>query len=178
MDDYYQRIAAMQGVVEDLARKLPGFRGYFEREDRRAADRLLRAEIVRRLEVIQRTMGDVQRRSMTERGLSEAGRWGEVDAALQLLIDRIRSAADGYAGVFDAAKVSVEGLAEAYRVDGELLVAVEQLEAELARVSDASGGELRAGFVEKVADAVTDLETLLGQRGEALRGLSEGTSAE
>ena len=42
MPDFYQKIQADQGAVEDLVRQIPGFKGYFEKQDRRAADRLLR----------------------------------------------------------------------------------------------------------------------------------------
>jgi hypothetical protein len=43
---FFTRIAEGQGTIEDVARKLPGFKGYLAKQDRRAADRLLREHIV------------------------------------------------------------------------------------------------------------------------------------
>jgi hypothetical protein len=49
MSDLYKRIVDQRGSLESLMAKIPGFRGYKEMTDRRAADRMMREHIVKLL---------------------------------------------------------------------------------------------------------------------------------
>ena len=45
MSDLYERVVSQQDALKKLIAKLPGFKGYFIRTDRRSADKLLRESI-------------------------------------------------------------------------------------------------------------------------------------
>jgi hypothetical protein len=45
MSDLFERITSQQDVIKKLFAKIPGFKGYVERVDRRNADQLLRDTI-------------------------------------------------------------------------------------------------------------------------------------
>ncbi|MBI3764183.1 MAG: hypothetical protein HY260_20270, partial [Chloroflexi bacterium] len=50
MSDLFSKVTGEQNIVERLVSKIPGFSGYQEKENRRAADKLLRQEVARRYE--------------------------------------------------------------------------------------------------------------------------------
>ena len=60
MADFFQKITEHQGTVEDVMRKIPGFKGYLELEDRRDADRLLREQLARSFEEQVAALGTAQ----------------------------------------------------------------------------------------------------------------------
>ena len=47
--DYQHTVEDSKGGLESLASKIPGYRGYKEKEDRRAADKLLREHLADQL---------------------------------------------------------------------------------------------------------------------------------
>ena len=52
MSDMYEEVSEDQDPIKKLASKIPGFSGYIERENRRAADKLLRESIADRYDEI------------------------------------------------------------------------------------------------------------------------------
>jgi hypothetical protein len=100
-----------------LVSLVPGFNGYVKRENRRAADKLIRDAVANRYEELWKRLSNVQSE------LVSAGKLEYVDdiekAAIQLrtFIDKIRTAARGYAGVFDAVKINEKELEQLYNFD-------------------------------------------------------------
>lgn len=121
MSDLFNRVTEDRDFVKKLLSKLPGFSGYFERQDRRASDKILREAVANRYEE------QWQRISTLQRDLISQGQIEYVDdlegAAIKVrqFIDRIRTAAYGYAGFFDAVKIREDELAQVYQYDLALL---------------------------------------------------------
>ena len=121
MSDLFGKITSEQNLVEKLASKIPGFGGYQEKQNRRAADRLLRQEVARRYDE------QWARVSQIQADLVAAGRIDLIDdlerAALKLrtFIDQMKTASYGYSGFFDAVKVKEDDLAKLYEYDNTLL---------------------------------------------------------
>jgi len=106
-----------QDIFKKLASHIPGFNGYVERQNRRAADKLMRETVALRFEEL------VKRASNLQADMVSAGQIGYVDdvekAVIQLrtFADKIRTAAYGYSGFFDAVKINEEELAQMYAFD-------------------------------------------------------------
>jgi hypothetical protein len=121
MSDLFGKITSEQNFFEKIASKIPGFSGYLEKENRRAADKLLRQEVARRYDE------QWTRISQIQMDLVNAGRIDLIDnlegAALKLrtFIDQMKTAAYGYSGFFDAVKVQEDDLAKLYQFDNTLL---------------------------------------------------------
>jgi hypothetical protein len=121
MSDLFGKITSEQNFVEKIASKIPGFSGYLEKENRRAADKLLRQEVARRYDE------QWARVSQIQADLVSAGRIEQIDdlerAALKLriFIDQMKTASYGYSGFFDAVKVKEDDLAKLYEYDNTLL---------------------------------------------------------
>jgi len=138
MSDLFDKVTSQQDPLKKLIAKIPGFKGYIERADRRSADKLLRESISDQFQVLW------QRLSSIQRDLINAGRIDVMDeveiAAVRLrqFIDRIKTAAYGYSGFFDATKVNEAELEKVYQYDltlesmvSEVSGAIDNLEASI-----------------------------------------------
>jgi hypothetical protein len=178
MTDFYQKVTDMQGTVEDLVRKVPGFKGYFEMQDRRAADRLLREHLVTVFEQELNEFVRLQKELLDiPGGIGFMERVQGIQTKMQTFIDRIESAAEGYAGVFDAAKVDQAALDRVYAFDNTLLVYQQQFSTGLEELNTAITGEQEGAEIKNVLrqldDIVTEANNTFKFRTEAMRGLQE-----
>src|SRR5687767_10446834 len=105
MTDFFQTTTDIKTTLEDIFRTVHSFSGYLEKQDRRAADELLRKHLVRVFEEQLTEFDRVKQRLMSASGLTYMERVQGIDTKLRTFIDRIQTAARGYAGVFDAVKV-------------------------------------------------------------------------
>ncbi len=127
MSDFLDRVTGQQDIFKQLASHIPGFDGYIERQNRRAADKLLRQTVAERFEEQWRRASNMQA------DLVSAGMYDLVDdmekAAIQLrtFIDKIRTASYGYSGFFDAVKINEEELAKLYQFDAAFFQLAESI---------------------------------------------------
>lgn len=171
MADFFQKITENQGSVEDLVRKIPGFSGYLEKEDRRNADRLLREQLVR---IFEEQLGDftrLQNELVNSGGIMHMERVQTIDTKMRTFIDRIESAAQGYAGLFDAIKVKEDALARLYAFDQALLSYQDQFNAGLGEFEGAMGTDAMVSVLRQLDDIVTEANNTFKQRVEAMQGL-------
>jgi hypothetical protein len=137
MDDFLSRVMAEQDVFKKLAANVPGFSGYVERQNRRAADKLLREAVARRFEDLWKRLSSLQV-ELVQGGQIEL--LDEIErAALQLrtFTDRIKTAAYGYSGVFDAVKIDASDLDRLYRFDLAFFELANEIEQTIQNLSSA-----------------------------------------
>jgi hypothetical protein len=173
MVDFFQRIVDSQGSVEDLIRKIPGFKGYFDKQDRRAADRLLREHLVRVFNEQLTEFTQLQKRLVDKGGFAYMERVQSIDSRLRTFIDRIESAAQGYAGLFDAIKVKEDALARVYAFDNALLAYQSQFAAGLQRLAEVIGTDEVENVLTQLEDVVMEANNTFLRRVEAIQGLQE-----
>jgi hypothetical protein len=171
--DFYKRIVDMQGSVEEVVRKVPGFKGYFERQDRRAADKLLRDKLARSFEDQLAEFSRLQGRLVDGGGMDLMERVQSIDTRLRTVIDKIESAPRGYTGLFDAAKVNEKTLADVYAFDSSLLAYQDQLATGLRAMADAIGTDGVSHVLDQLDALVSEIGVTLGRRADALHGLAE-----
>jgi hypothetical protein len=127
MADMFQKVSGEMDPFTKLASYIPGFSGYVQRENRRAADKLVRETVARRFEELLKRLSNLQAE------LVSAGKIEYVDdlekASLQLrtFADKIRTAARGYAGVFDAVKINEKELEQLYNFDLAFFDLIDQI---------------------------------------------------
>ena len=158
LDDLTEKIQASQSKFEELVGKVPGYAGYKQKEQRREADKLLRLHVARQYEELLRRLSEVQY-ALTARGrLASIVTLERAAMKLQLLIDRIKTASYGYAGLFDAIKVDEAALDRLYSFDLAMLEGVKELSAVLDKLSEAA--EAEATTAAEANDLVAVLERL------------------
>ena len=131
-DQIYEKIGSDMDIFKRLASKIPGFKGYIERSNRRDADKLVRETVAKRYEEQWQRVSSLQR-DFISRG--EIGLIDDLEASavkLRTFADRVRRAAYGYAGFFDAVKINEQELAQMYEYDLKML----DLGDEVARAID------------------------------------------
>lgn len=168
-DDFRQKIEDSQSGFEKLIGSIPGYKGYKERELRREADRLLRTHLANRFDEQRRRLASVMSLVTSGKRLAELAALERAILKLQLLIDRLRTTAYGYAGLFDAVKVQQAELDALYEFDSRLTEAVERT-AEIisALEKQATQGESTAAETNVLLSVLQEFNDTLGRRTEVI----------
>ena len=158
-----------RNFVETILRKIPGFRGYLEKEYRRESDELQRQWLADRLQRSKRGLDDLAR-DLTDAGnLDVLPLCDRLRGRLDKLIGRIRGAMQGYSGVFDLVRVKVALLDQVYAYDVSLIQRVEALGTAVENIS--SKGDKAETAVRDLMQEVDELEKAWDDREDILRGL-------
>jgi len=170
MDAIEKAKEAMSGLERGLS-KLPGIKGYKEKELRREADKSVRDSLARRLEARRRKITALQSELLTAGGLLWMDDVEKVVGRLQLLIDRIKTASYGYAPLFDSEKVKEEQLDKLGQFDESLLAEVTRLDEAISTLEEAvAANENVKQAIAGVGDLLSALNETFGRREEAIRG--------
>ncbi len=155
--DLRETVGAALGGLEKLVKKIPGYKGYKEKELRREADKLLRMEVAARLDDQRARISELQMNLINQGQIQFLDDLERAVMKLQLLIDRIRTTSYGYAGLFDAVKVKEEQLDALYEFDNKMFDFVDQIASDVDRVASAIAAQ------EGVGEAITDLAGTVDQ---------------
>ncbi len=117
MTDMYQKVSGGMDPFTKLASYIPGFGGYVERQNRRAADKLVRDTVARRFDELWKRLSDLQSELVSAGKIEYVDDMEKAGVQLRTFIDKIRTAPRGYAGVFDAVKINEKELEQLYNFD-------------------------------------------------------------
>ncbi|MFQ5575971.1 MAG: hypothetical protein ACE5G8_03170 [Anaerolineae bacterium] len=169
--DFRNTVEDSMSSFEELTKKIPGYAGYNEKEQRREADALLRDHMARQFEAQWARINDVKSQMLIGPAMTQLDDMGRAGRRLQTLIDKIKSAAQGYAGFFDAVKVKEEQLDELYRFDNDMLAKVDDLSAAINAVQAAlDAAENVAPAVRALTGVIDGLITLFDSRRDVITG--------
>jgi methyl-accepting chemotaxis protein len=157
------------GGLESLMAKIPGFKGYKEKELRREADKMLRMEVAAKLDDQRKRLVELQMQLISQRLIEFLDDVERAVVKLQGLIDRIRTASYGYAGLFDAVKVKEDQLDALYEFDNRLLDSVSEIAAAVDKLTSAIGSqEGVAPAINELVSEVDQANLTFGHRDEAI----------
>jgi hypothetical protein len=169
-----ETVESSLGGLEKLARKIPGYGGYKEKELRREADKLLRTELASRFDEQRKRVAELQHDLISQAKIEFLDDLERAALKLQLLIDRIKTASYGYAGLFDAVKVKEEQLDALYAFDNRMLDFVDSVAADIDRLTSAIvAGEGIGDAIRALVGTVDEANQAFGHREEAV--LQAGT---
>ncbi|MFN8446974.1 MAG: hypothetical protein U0175_39635 [Caldilineaceae bacterium] len=169
---FVDQAKSQYGALEKLLSRLPGVGGYMDKELRRDADYKLRQMIAENLSQPLHDLLSVQQKLLKEGGLLLLDECGTCVTRLQTLIDRVKTASYGYAGLFDAIKVREEQLDALHRFDVSLAASVEKLQTGVSALTEAvkssEAKESLGTIIEQVTDLVDELTELFNKRNQAI----------
>ncbi len=151
MTDGFEEAKEQRNWLERLGAKIPGYRGFQDRELRRDVDKLQREHLARELE---RAKGVARAKA---RAFADAGKIGalapfdRLDRELDGVAQAIRFADYGATGLFDAVKIREAELERLYQFDLALLESVEALTGDLAAIPPAGAGDPAAAVEAAIA---------------------------
>jgi len=161
--------AENRNFIERILRHVPGFRGYLEKEYRRASDELQRQWLADRLQRAKRAI-DAAARPLVDAG--QVDLLPQVDrlrSRLDKFIWQLRSAMQGYSGFFDLVRIDEALLDRVYEHDVAVMDEVQTL-AESIEALPARGDQLPAALPE-LLNQIDNVESQWSARNDILKGL-------
>jgi hypothetical protein len=141
MSDLFDSVKGGQDFIQKILSYVPGFKGYIERTQRRAADKLLRDQVALKYKEL------ATRLSGMKKDFVDAGQFDlleEVDSIhikLMTFSDRIKNASYGYSGLFDTVKINEKELEKLYSFDLTFFEIADQISSGLDNVAAGVGGD-------------------------------------
>jgi len=120
-DNIFDKVTSDMDPFKKILSKIPGFKGYMERQARRDSDKLLRETIADRFEQEWGRISYLQREFLASGDISYVDDLEASAIKLRTFADRVRRATRGYSGLFDAVKINEEELNRLYEYDSKML---------------------------------------------------------
>jgi hypothetical protein len=159
MSDLFDTVTGGQDVFKKLLSHIPGFNGYIERTNRRAADKLLREQVALKYTELAARTSSMQKDLVEADQIDFLDDLDSVGLKLRTFADRIKNASYGYSGFFDAIKINEKELEKIYTFDNAFFELADQISNGLDNVEAAIAGDgLKA--------AIRAVNTLARQVGE------------
>ncbi len=171
MTDMYQKVSGGMDAFTRLASYSPGFSGYVDRENRRAADKLVRETVARRFDELWKRLSDMQSELVTAGKIEYVDDLEQAGVQLRTFMDKIRTAPRGYAGFFDAVKINQKELEQLYNFDLAFFDVAHQIGRALDNVEASLGDEAALpAAIRNVTTLSRQAVTTYNRRTEAFTG--------
>jgi len=164
MTDFLGKVVQDQDVIKSILAKLPGFKGYIERQNRRDADKLLRDKIAREYESLWQRISSLQKEMLNQGGLAYVDDMESAAVKLRAFIDRVRTATYGHSSLFNAVKINEAELARLYEFDLSLLNMVDAMSSALDNIEAAIGTDGLAVTIRQLVTLSTQCIETFNQR--------------
>jgi len=136
MMDGFENARGHRNWLEKLGEKIPGFRGYLDRELRREVDKMQRDFLASEVDRARQGLQAKVRTWSRKGALDHLDIASTTEKLLDRLANRIRHADYGSSGFFDAVKIGETELNQLYRFDLELSSTVEALADQIAALPE------------------------------------------
>lgn len=157
MSDFYGRVTTDMDPLKKLVSYIPGFSGYVERENRRAADKLLRDTVARRFEEQYKRLSALQSDIISQGNIDYVDDLEKAAIKMRTFTDKIRNASYGYSGLFDAVKINQDELNKIYTFDAAFFDIADQIKNALDTI------EASIANLEALPATIRNLVTLARQ---------------
>jgi hypothetical protein len=162
-----ERIQSGYNKIEELAKDLPGYKGYKDKEVRREADKLVRLKVARGFEEQRRRLNGVVVKLVSAGRLRLVMTLDRALMRMDLLVDRLKLASYGYAGLFDAIKIREPELDALYNFDAALVDSVARVQGLVDAVASAEGDDAVTQAGDELLAALDEINETFGKRQDA-----------
>jgi len=173
--DVFGKAKGEMRLSEKIMDKIPGFKGYKEKELRRESDRLIRNHLCLRLSKAKINLREISQRLADRRYFDVLTDMDRLLAKMDRVVEKVNHASYGYSGFFDAVKIKEKNLDLMIDFDNHLLEGINALATEI----DALKAELASGVtanlktrLQNVTDKLESLEDTFDRREEVILGVS------
>lgn len=175
MTNGYEEARAHRNALERLGDKIPGYRGFQDRELRRDVDRQLREHLAAELGRLKGVARD-HARAYTDAGkLAALNGFDRLDRQLDGLSQAIRFSDYGAAGLFDPVKIGEPELQRLYEFDLSVVDDLAQVEAAIGGLP-APGGDDPAPALDRLLAELRALDGKWRQREQVISNVLQGAS--
>lgn len=135
--ELYEKIVSRRGRLESIIARIPGFKGYQEKQARRTADRLIREHIAAELDKRIARLIRAEKRILDNGGLKYMSETRSAKTKLQTYRDRVQTAAPKYDGMWAQIKIGNDELDRIYAFDEAQLQYLQDIDMVLDGIEDA-----------------------------------------
>ncbi len=173
MSDFFGRVTGDQDPVKKLLSYIPGFGGYIERTNRRAADKLVRDTVAQRFEELYKRISRLQADIISAGGIELIDDLEKATLQIRIFADKVRNATYGYSGFFDAVKINEEELAKLYAFDSAFFEIADQINSALDTLEGNIGqDEGLPATIRNVVTLAREATATFERRYEVINGAS------
>jgi len=172
MSDIFERVSGERDFIKKILAKVPGFKGYIERGDRRMSDKLLREKVADEFETLYQRISSLQRDLISQGELTYVDDLEASALKLRQFIDRVRTASYGYAGIFDAIKIREEELDQVYQYDYALLALADEVRSAIDNVETSIGTEGLEAAIRHLTSVSQECVDAFNKRSEVMKGIA------
>lgn len=168
MTDPMEKVTEGKDLLGTIQNFVSGFLGYYDRERRREADKILRDTLAQRYEEQWQRISGIQASLVSAKQLEYVD---DVEAAaikLRGFIDRIKGAARGYAGFFDAVRINQDELDKLYQYDLSLLEQADQVRSAVDGLEATIGTEDMQAAIVTLVRVAAGVVAVYDRRDEAV----------
>ena len=170
MSDLFEMIKGEQDIFKKLLSYIPGFNGYVDSINRRAADKVLRDQVALKYSELAARCGRLQKDVADAGQLDQLDELDSIALKLRTFSDRIKNASYGYSGFFDAVKIKAEDLQQIYVFDTAFFVLGDQVNAALDNVEAAIGSDGLKATLRAVNDLARQANETFDKRYQVITG--------
>jgi hypothetical protein len=161
--------AQSRGWIESILRRIPGFKGYLEKEYRRDSDAVQRSWLADRLQRGKPALDAYGRTLVDAKKLDMLAQLDHFKSRLDKTIGRLRGGMQGYSGFFDLVQVDQTLLERIYQHDVKTMDTVDALAAAMEKLAAANADTPTP--LAALNDQLGQVEQLLDHRQDILKGL-------
>jgi hypothetical protein len=169
MSDILDKVTNDQDFLEKLGSKIPGISGYIERQNYRAADKLMRETIADHFEAIYKRISTLQTDLLAQGGLEYIDDVEKSALKIRTFIDKIRRASYGYSGFFDAVKINEDELARIYEYDAALLDLEDEVGSAIDNVEASMGSDGLPAAIRHLTSKAQECLDAFNRRDEVMQ---------
>jgi hypothetical protein len=151
MNDGFEAAKEQRNWLERLGAKIPGFRGFQDRELRREVDKLEREQLARDLGRVKAAARNTARAYTDAGKIGLLDRFDRLDRRLDGLSQAVRFADYGHSGLFDPVKIGEAELEKLYAFDLSFVEEIESLAQQVAALPPPGAGDAGAALDEALA---------------------------
>jgi nitrate reductase beta subunit len=174
MMDMYQNVSDQMDPLTKLISQVPGFNGYVKRENRRAADKLIRNAVADRFEELWKRVSTLQADLVTAGKIEYVDDMEKASIQIRTFVDKIRTAARGYAGMFDAVKINEKELEQIYKYDLAFFDQATEIGRGIDNVEASTGDDTALpAAIRNITSLARQAVETLNRRSETITGIGK-----
>ena len=168
MSDIFNKVVSQQDAIRKLLGKIPGFSGYFERENRRSSDKVLRDMVAKQFEEVWSRISGLQRDLISQGAIYAIDDLEAAAVKIRQVIDRVQKASYGYSGFFDAVKINEKELELLYNYDLAMLDNVDAVSKAVDNVETSIGSDGLPAAIRNLTTVAEQCVSMFNKRAEVI----------
>jgi hypothetical protein len=171
-EQVYGKVTEDMDPFKKILNKVPGFSGYIERQKRRDSDKIIREYLFDQFRELEGRVSRMQRDFISQGEIKYVDDLEATAIKLRTFADRIKTAARGYSGLFDAVNVNEAELTQIYEYDASMLDLVDEVGRAIDNVESSVGTDGLPAAIRHLETKASDCIQAFNDRENVILGIA------